>query len=97
MKVVVNAEQSPRVDRPSQSLSFAPSYSLPATHGQRSAGSVTCIGILDGKVRDVETVNAEKGAGLSSWMKGEFAPAPERAAQYPCFWAPRVQERCQGL
>ncbi len=29
MKVVVNAEQSPRVDRPSQSLSFAPSYSLP--------------------------------------------------------------------
>jgi hypothetical protein len=36
VKVVVNAEQSPRVDRPSQSLSFAPSYSLPATHGQRS-------------------------------------------------------------
>jgi len=37
------------------------------------------------KVRDVGSGKPEKFAGFSSWKKGEFAPAPERAAQYPCF------------
>ena len=54
---------------------------------KRSAGSVTCMGILDGKVRVVGTGKAEKGADRSNLMKGEFVPAPERAAQYPCFSA----------
>ena len=54
---------------------------------ERSAGSVTFMGDQDGQVRDVETGKAEKGAGRSSWQKGEFAPAPDRAAQYTCFFA----------
>jgi hypothetical protein len=54
---------------------------------QRSAGSVTFMGDQDVKVRDVGTGKSEKGAGRSSWKKGEFAPAPERAAQYTCFSA----------
>jgi len=42
MKVVVNAEQTPRVDRPPQSLSFTPTYYLPATQGQRWANQDSC-------------------------------------------------------
>ena len=67
------------MDRPPKALSQATPVPLPETQEQRLAGSVTFMGDQDGKVRDVGTGKAEKGARRSSWQKGEFAPAPERA------------------
>ena len=89
MLSVCNKHEPPniRIQRTGICIMLLGIWNLSAADLGRSAGSVTFMGDQDGQVRDVETGKAEKGAGRSSWQKGEFAPAPDRAAQYTCFFA----------
>jgi hypothetical protein len=40
---------------------------------------------LKGAKLDLQPIAGVSNRFFTSWKKGEIAPAPERAAQYPCF------------